>query len=132
MSVEKHLPGPWMCFVAVQNEYADFRVMTHIETAICIDARRWESADDIITDDYGYNQPNGLCDVPPVKVATARLIAAAPDLLRQLGTLYAMTIHAKEQAGEVLTEDEEILKEDVNAALAKALGVSPTTQKEQS
>jgi hypothetical protein len=123
MGTERHLPGPWMCFVAAENEYADFRVSTHIETGIAIAGDRWESEDDIIADHYGYNQPNGLCDISEERVATARLIAAAPCLLKTLGTLYALTIGAKEKAGGTLTEDEEILRDDTKAMLAKALGI---------
>jgi hypothetical protein len=128
MGTERHTPGPWVCFVAAENEYADFRVSTHIETAIAISGDRWESADDIIADHYGYNQPNGLCDIGEERVATARLIAAAPCLLKALGTLYAVTIGAKEKSGLPLTEDEEIVRDDTKVVLAKALGIFDTRE----
>ena len=122
MGFSDHIPGPWICFVTAEDSIGSFSVWSHVETAIAIDKRRWENEDDIIQDHYGYNQPNGLCDISDTKVATARLIAAAPCLLQALGTLYAMTIGQKEKTGEPLTEDEEILRDDTKAAIAKAIG----------
>jgi hypothetical protein len=119
MSFDDHIRGPWMCFVDVDGH---FSVLTHIETAIAINIRRWENEEDAIQDFYGYNQPNGLCDISESKIATARLVAAAPCLLKALGTLYAMTIWQKVEAGEPLTEDEEILRDDTMEVIAKAIG----------
>lgn len=103
-----HTPGPWLCLIARENEHADYRIMEHVKTAIAVDDGRWDDLDDAIQDELGYNQPNGLCDIPLHKVANARLIAAAPALLEALEMIVE---------GYDFTRGE-VAGEDVNAARA--------------
>jgi len=83
---EEHTPGPWLVTMW-RDEYGttSYKVLGHCETAISVEpAGYYEDGYEPPTDQYGYYQPDENMDCMAFRVANARLIAAAPDLLDAL------------------------------------------------
>jgi len=112
--MSEHTRGPWM--VGMQRDCygrTTYAIYSHTHAAICVDKDSyWLPEHECITDDDGYYQPDEAMDCAPHRIANARLIAAAPELLEALvGMLDALpsaTTHPAIQAA--------------RAAIAKAKG----------
>ena len=87
----KHTPGPWQVTMARYEGMTTYRISYHCETGIAVDPRGyWEKGYEPPVDFYGYFQPDENMDCDQHRVANARLIAAAPDLLALLIELVAI------------------------------------------
>jgi hypothetical protein len=84
----KFTPGPWMVSMKRFDGVTAYMIYNHIETAISCDKESyWASWYNPCTDYYGYYQPDHNMDCDHHKIATARLIAAAPELFDVLERL---------------------------------------------
>lgn len=88
MDWSSHIPGPWLVYVERPESlgHTVYHVANHVETSIALRREDFWSPDDPEppTDDYGYLQSDENADIAPHLLGTARLIAAAPDLLAAL------------------------------------------------
>lgn len=75
----------------VRNPWGNtcYRLATHTHTMVAVehDGSYWPLCYTPATDDDGYYLPDNNMDCDPKRVANARLIAAAPDLLEALEVL---------------------------------------------
>lgn len=79
----RFLKAPWM---VVMRRYEDgstgYQIVEHDITTVAVDPESyWPLGYDYQRDDDGYIMPDGNMDCSQDRVATARLIAAAPKLL---------------------------------------------------
>jgi len=81
MSELKALTGPWMVSMKRFGGVTSYIICNHVETAISCDKESyWANWYEPCTDQYVYYQPYNNMDCEQHRIATARLIAAAPDL----------------------------------------------------
>jgi len=122
-----HTLGPWQCRI-VPDEYGGpaFYVMSHSHTGIACH-EKWEiDPEKSETDDDGYIQPSENTDIHPHRIANARLIASAPELLEALEAAYEeLEGYAELLQEQGHTEDADAVEavwRKARAAIAKARG----------
>ena len=80
-----HTPKPWIVYMFVSNTGTAYQVLHHIETAVRINPKDYYESDyPVLTDEFGYFMPDNNINCESERIATANLIAAAPDLLEAL------------------------------------------------
>ena len=114
--MSEHTPGPWMVGL-IKGEFggACFDVVHHTHSAIRASKSLFPPNHVLMADKDGYIQPNENIECLPHKIANARLIAAAPELLEALEKLVSLI-----DAGEGTWTLEE--QQKARAAIAKAKG----------
>ncbi len=109
----EHLPGPWLVFVSPEM---GFQVSTHTEPLVVLDREYWGEDDAPTENEDGYFVPDGRADISDTRLANARLIAAAPDLLAVCQELSASADYWSEYDVPLGIVDR------INLAIAKATG----------
>lgn len=87
--MSKHTPGPWQVRCNIQTGNTLYGIRRHTHTAIALDEAYWPSDRVPPVDSDNYCQPDEFADIEEHRIATARLIAAAPDLLEAAMIVYA-------------------------------------------
>jgi len=115
--MSEHTAGPWMVGME-RNKFGltCYRIFNHIETTVVVahDGSYWDEDYEPTKDEYGYVQPDDNMDCESWRIAIARLIAAAPDLLKALENL-------EHTAGLPVMSDDPA-RVAARAAIAKAKG----------
>lgn len=126
MDEMNHIPGPWQVRCNIQTGNTLYGVRRHTHTAIALDEAYWPADRVPPVDGDNYCQPDEFADIEEHRIATARLIAAAPDLLEAvLAIKNAIDTGIEVRGlGEQMLFGEAI--EKCRTSLEKAMGANPT------
>ena len=114
MSAPKHTPGPWMVFMTCHHGCTTHWLATHTHTAVSVNPNSYGFEGDYPhRDQDGYCIPHEDLGIDPRRIADATLIAASPELLRELqaahqiirNALAVMTVEQKEEWGRLNERD---------------------------
>ena len=117
----QHTKGPWQVTMHRINGSTTYSIFEHVETSIAVNPRDyWPKGYEPPKDEYGYFQPDENMDCEKHRIDTARLIAAAPDLLEALQDLFDADMEHVLMGDGKDDQIEAIAK--ARAAIAKATG----------
>lgn len=84
--IEMHPHGPhepWMVFCRLCDGMTVYHIAEHTHEGVALDRAYWPEECDPTEDIDGYFQPDDECGIPDYKLHNARILAAAPRLLRE-------------------------------------------------
>jgi hypothetical protein len=93
----QHTPYPWQILIKRnEDDETGFYIRQHVETglAMCKESY-WPENYNPPQDGYFYYQPDENADIDLTKIANARLIAVAPDMLFEIKKQIAWLEHVK-------------------------------------